>query len=107
MQLLRDEVDQFRGLAAYERDFFSAYRQRGYECRYFEVVVVRICSSSHNSYLFVVYRNLDVSINIFDCLLTAMAKVQSVDRKTSFLFVDNVNAHHEEWLGYSTTQIAR
>ena len=40
-------------------------------------------------------------IIFFYCLLTIIAKVQSVDRKASFLFVGDVNAHHEEWLGSS------
>ena len=44
--------------------------------------------------MFGVYRNPDLSAKFFT-LLTAMAKVESVDRKASFLFVGNVNAHHE------------
>ena len=48
------------------------------------------------------YRNNDLSDKIFNCLLTAMAKVQSVDRKTSFVAVSDVNAYHEEWHGSST-----
>ena len=32
-----------------------------------------------------------------------MAKVQFVDRKAPFLFIGDVNAHHEKWLGSSTT----
>ena len=31
-----------------------------------------------------------------------MAKVQFVDRKASFLFVSDLNAYHEGWLGSST-----
>ena len=61
MQLLRGEVDRFRGLAVYVREGFSAIRQRSYECRCCEVIVVRICSSSHNFYVFGVYRNPDLS----------------------------------------------
>ena len=34
-----------------------------------------------------------------------MAKVQSVDKKAFFLFVDVVNAHHENWLGSSVTNL--
>ena len=34
-----------------------------------------------------------------------MTKVQSVDRKASFLFVANVKANHEEWLVFSTTTV--
>ena len=32
-----------------------------------------------------------------------MAKVQSVNRKTSFLFVGDMHAHYEEWIGSSVT----
>ena len=54
--------------------------------------------------MFGVYRNPDLS-DIFDYLLTPMAKVQSDDKKASFLFVGDVNAHHEEWLVSSTTAV--
>ena len=40
------------------------------------------------------YRNPDLTDKIFDCLLAARPKVQSVGRKTSFLVVSDVNAHH-------------
>ena len=46
--------------------------------------------------MFGVYRNPNLSDKIVDCLLTAIAKVQSVDRKAFFLFVGDLNAHHEE-----------
>ena len=34
-----------------------------------------------------------------------MAKVQSMDRKASFLFVIDLNAYHGKWLGSSTTNL--
>ena len=34
--------------------------------------------------MFNVYGNIDLSGKFFDCLVTAMAKVQSVDRKEFF-----------------------
>ena len=52
MQLLKSKVDRFRGLALYVHESFSAYRQRSYEYGCCEVIVVRICSSSHNFYVF-------------------------------------------------------
>ena len=56
--------------------------------------------------MFGVYQNPDLSDNIFECLLTAMAKVlKSVDIKAYFLLVFDVNAHHEEWLGSYTTNL--
>ena len=56
-------------------------------------------------FVFGVYWNLDSSDYIFDCLLTAMAKVPFVSRNASFLFVGDVNAHHSEWLGSSKTNL--
>ena len=99
MQLLKGEVNRFRRLAVYVREDFLANRQRSYKCGCCEVIVIRICSGSH---IFLCVRCLPESI--FDCLLTAMAKVQSVNRKASFLFVGDINAHHEEWFGSSATK---
>ena len=39
----------------------------------------------------------------FDCLLTSMAAVQAEDVRASLLFVGDLNCHHQEWLGYTTT----
>ena len=33
----------------------------------------------------------------YDCLLTAMAAVQAADVHASFLFVGDLNGHHQEW----------
>ena len=41
----------------------------------------------------------------FHCLLTARAKVQSVDRKASFLLLGDVNPLHDKWLGPSTKNL--
>ena len=38
-----------------------------------------------------------------DCLLTSMAAVQAEDVRASFLFVGDLNGHHQEWLGSATT----
>ena len=91
-QLLRGVVDRFREFAVYVRDGFSAYRQRGYECGCCEVIVVNICSISHDFYVFGVYRNLVLCDKIFYCLSTAMANMQSMNRKAPYLLVDDVNA---------------
>ena len=39
----------------------------------------------------------------FHCLLTSMAAVQAEDVRASFLFVGDLNGHHQEWLGSATT----
>ena len=37
------------------------------------------------------------------CLLPSMAVVQTEDIRASFLFVGDMNGHHQEWLGSTTT----
>ena len=96
--LLKDSIPNARGLALYVRRGFSAYRQSRFECKCHEIVIVRICSRHHNFYVFCLYRNPHFNDNIYDCLLTSMASVQSADRKASFIFVGDFNAHHQEWL---------
>ena len=39
----------------------------------------------------------------FECLLASMAAVQAEDVRASFLFVSDLNDHHQEWLGSTTT----
>ena len=63
IQLLTEEVDRFRGLGLYVRGDLSAHRQRIYKCECCKVLFIRICSSSHNFYVFGVYRNPDLSAN--------------------------------------------
>ena len=53
--------------------------------------------------MFSLYCNPDVDYWIFDCLLTSMAAVQAEDTCASFLFVVDLNGHHQEWLGSTTT----
>ena len=55
--------------------------------------------------MFCVYWTPDLSDEMFDCLLTAVATLQYVDRKASFLIVGGVNTHHGEWLGSSTINL--
>ena len=49
------------------------------------------------------YRNPDLDDRIFYCLLASMAAVQAEDVCASFLFVGDLNDHHQEWLGSTTT----
>ena len=55
-----------------------------------------------NLYVFNPYRNPDLEDLIFDCLITSMAAVQAEDVRASFLFVGDLNGHHQEWLGSTT-----
>ena len=56
-----------------------------------------------NLYVFSLYRNPDLDDQIFDCLLASVAAVQADDIRASFLFVCDLNGHHQEWLGSTTT----
>ena len=53
--------------------------------------------------MFSLYRNPDLDDWIFACLPTSMAAVQAEDVCASFLFVGDLNGHHQEWLGSTTT----
>ena len=53
--------------------------------------------------MYSLYRDLDLDDRIFDCLLASMAAVQAEDVRESFLFVDDLNGYHQEWLGSMTT----
>ena len=56
-----------------------------------------------NVYVHSLYRNSDLDDRIFDCLLASMADGQAEDVRASFLFVGDLNGHHQEWLGSTTT----
>ena len=53
--------------------------------------------------MFSLYRNPDLDDRIYDCLLTTIAAVQAADACASFHFVCDLNGHHQEWLGFATT----
>ena len=67
------------------------------------MIVFRVCGVRHNFYVYSLYRTLDLDDQIFDCLLSSMAAVQAEDVRASFLFVGDLNGHHQEWLASTTT----
>ena len=60
-------------------------------------MVLRVCGSVRNFYLFSVYRSPSTDDKVVDCLLEAMAKIQSVDVKSCFQFVGDFNGHHVDY----------
>ena len=62
-----------------------------------------VCGVGQNLYVYSLYRNPDLDDRIFDCLLASMAAVQAEDVRASFLIVGDLNGHHQEWLGSTTT----
>ena len=101
--LCRDGVPRARGMAAYVRDGYGAFRQPKFECGCCEMLVFSVCGARQNFYVFSLYRNPDLDDRIYDCLLTAMAAAQAADARASFLFVGDLNGHHQERLGSTTT----
>ena len=67
------------------------------------MLVVRVCGLRQNFYVYSLYRNPDQDDRIYDCLLTSMADVQAEDVRASFMFVGDLNGHHQEWLGSTMT----
>ena len=57
--------------------------------------------------MFSLHCNHDLDDLIFDCLLRSMAAVLAEDERGSFLFVGDLNSHHQEWLGSTTTNCHR
>ena len=64
-----------RGMAAYVRDDYGAFRQSKFECGCCEMLVFRGCGVRQNLYVYSLYRNPDLEDRIFDCLLASMAAV--------------------------------
>ena len=92
-----------RGMAAYVRDGYGAFRQPKFECGCCEMLVLGVCGVRQNLYVYSLYRNPDLDDLIFYCLLASMAAVQAENVCASFLFVGDLNGHHQEWLGSMTT----
>ena len=94
--LCRGRMPRARGMAACVRDGYGTFCQRKFECGCCEMVVFRVCGVRQNLYVFSLYRNPDLDDRISDCLLTSMAAVQAEDVRASFLFVGDLNGHHQE-----------
>ena len=83
-----------RGMAAYVRDGYGAFRQSKFECGCCEMQFFRVCGVRQNLYVYSLYLNPDLDDLIFDCLLASMFAVQAEDVRYSFLSVGDLNGHH-------------
>ena len=90
-------------ISVYVRDGYGAFRQPKFECDCCEMLVFRASVVRQNLYVYSLYRNPDFDGRIFDCLLASMAAVQTEDIRAPFLFVGDLNGHHQEWLGSTST----
>ena len=75
--LCRCMMHRARGMAAYVRDGYGAFRQPKFQCGCCEMLVFRVCGMRQNLYVNSLYRNPDLDDRIFDCLLASMASVQA------------------------------
>ena len=93
--LCRGKMTRPHGMAAYVRDGYGAFRQPKFECGCCEMQVFRVCGVRQNLYVYSLYCNPDLDDRIFDCLLASTAAVQAEDVRASFLFVGDLNSHHQ------------
>ena len=70
-----------------------------------ELMVIRVCGARLNTYIFGLYRNPDLDDHLYDCLLSAISEIQLSDKRASFVFCGDLNAHHSEWLGSPRTNV--
>ena len=90
-------------MAAYVRDGYRAFRKPKFECSRCEILFLWVCGARENLYVFSLYRfTPDLDERISDGLLTSMAAARAEIVRTSFLFVGNMNGHHQKWLGSTT-----
>ena len=103
--LCRGRLPPARGMAAHVRDGYGAFRQSKFDCGCCEMLVFRVCGVRQNLNVLSFYRNRNLDDRILDCLLTSVAAVQAKDMRACFLFVGDLNGHHQEWLGSATTNL--
>ena len=72
--------------------------QPKFESRCCQMLDIRVCGVRQNFYVFCLYLNCDLDVRSVDCLLTSMAVMPAQD-----LFACDLNGHHQEWLGTTTT----
>ena len=75
--LCRGRMPRARGMAAYVRDGYGAFRQHKFECGCCEMLFFGVCGVRQNLYVFSLYHNPDLDDRIFDCLLTSRVAVQA------------------------------
>ena len=83
--LCRGKMPRARGIAAYVRGGYRAFRQPKFEFGFCEMLVFRVCGVRQNLYVFSHNRNPNLDDLIFNCFLASMAPVQTEDIHTSFL----------------------
>ena len=65
--LCQGKMPRARGMAAYIRDGYRAFRQQKFECGCCEMLVFRVCVVRQNLYVYSLYLTTDLDDRIFDC----------------------------------------
>ena len=97
------KLPRARVMAVYVRDDYGAFRQPKYECGCCEMLVFMVCGVRQKLYVFRLYLNPNLDDRIFYYLLSSMAAMHPEYGRASFLFMGDLNGHHQEWLGSTTT----
>ena len=85
-----------RGMAAYVRNDYGAFREPKFECGCCKMLAFKVCGMRQNLYVYSLYRNPDLDGRIFDCLLASMSAVQVEDVRAPFLVVGDLNGIQQE-----------
>ena len=85
--LCRGTMPRARGMAAYVRDGYGAFRQPKFECGCCKMLVFRVCGIRQNLYVCSLSRNPDIDDRIFDCLLQWLPCRQRMSVPLSCLWV--------------------
>ena len=65
--LRRGKMPRARGMAAYVRDSYGAFRQPKFACGCCEMLIFRICGVRQNLYVYSLYRNFRLFTSINGC----------------------------------------
>ena len=65
--LRRGKMPRARGMAAYVRDSYGAFRQPKFECGCCEMLIFRVCGVRQNLYVHSLYRNFRLFTSINGC----------------------------------------
>ena len=85
------------------RDGYGALRQPKFGCGCCGMLVFRVCGARYNFYVFIFTATLNLMTGFMSVLLTSMSAVLAEDVHASLLFVGDLNGHHREWPGSTTT----
>ena len=65
--LCRGKMPRARGMAAYVRDGYGAFRQPKFECGCCEMLVIRVYGVRQNLCVYIIYRNPNLDDRNSDC----------------------------------------